>query len=350
MMVSLRRLAVGASALAAGMVFAACGSSGSSKTDAAGQTNPTGTSSSTTSTDLTSATSGGGLSLARLGSLTNYSFVSTAGNDGYTFTITGEVHDPTDWETHSTSPDVTDYDVNGRGYSVALGQVIAGSPQTLDGETSYAKALIGYTHVTGIQITTGGVCDVAGVRGATYQVKTPGADASLLVETATACVAKNTGALLSYSAGVPGGSAASAVHITGANTSFKITAVGGIAPIAAPQTTPATTAPNAPPASSATQAMPAGFPSQVPTPPGKVLSSATLSASKWYVQLTETDATALATYVKALQSNGFTVQNTTDTSVADISTLSDSQFQVLVEQISLPGQGVTLAVTVSSAG
>ncbi|MGC8511944.1 MAG: hypothetical protein ACP5P1_02750 [Acidimicrobiales bacterium] len=326
---SLRPLALGASAVTAGILIAACGSAGNPKTVAAGQTTPTSTSSSTPPTSSTPSTSGGGLSLARLGSLTNYSFVSTAGNDGYTFTVTGEVHGPTDWKTHSTSPDVTNYDVNGRGYSVALGQVIPGSPQTLDAETSYAKALIGYTHVTGIQITTGGVCDVAGVQGTTYQVKTPGADASLLVETATACVAKNTGALLSYSSGVPGGSAASAVHITGANTSFKITAVGDVAPIAAPQTTPATSAPNAPPASSATQAMPAGFPSQVPTPPGKVLSSATLSASKWYVQLTETDASALATYIKALQSNGFNVQNTTDTSAADISTLSDSQYQVL---------------------
>ncbi len=350
MTVSLRRLAVGTSALAAAVLVAACGSSGSSKTADAGQTNPTSASSSTTSTDSTSGTSGGGLSLARLGSLTNYSFVSTAGNDGYTFTITGEVHDPNDWETHSTSPDVTDYDVNGGGYSVALGQVIPGPPQKLAGEATYAQALIGYTHVAGIRITTAGTCDVAGLQGTTYQLKTPGADASLLVETATACVATNTGSLLSYSSGVPGGSAANAVHLTGASTSFKVTAVGGIAPIAAPKAAPAPTAPSAPPASSATPTLPAGFPAQVPTPPGKVLSSADLSASKWYVQLSETDASALATYVKALQSNGFTVQNTTNTSAADISTLSDSQYQVLVEQISLPGQGVTLAVTVSSTG
>ncbi len=350
MTVSLRRLAVGASALAAGMVFVSCGSSGSSKTVAAGQTNPAGTSSSTTSTDSTSATSGGGLSLARLGSLTNYSFVSTAGNDGHTFTITGKVHGPNDWEIHSTSPDVTNYDVNGSGYGVALGQVIPGPPQKLAGETTYAKALIDYTHVAGIRITTGGVCDVAGVQGTTYLVRSPAADSSLLVETATACVAKSTGALLSYSSGVPGGSAANAAHITGATTSFKVTAVGGIGPITAPQAAPAATSPTAPPASSVTPTIPAGFPAQVPTPPGKVISSATVSASKWYVQLSETDSSALASYVKSLQSKGFTVQSSTNTSTVDISTLSNNQYQVLVEQLSLPGQGVTLTVTVSSTG
>jgi len=343
----LRRVTLGASTVAAGMLIAACASTGSSKATAATRTTPTSRTDSTASAPSSGVE---GLNLARLGSLTNYSFVSTSGNDGYTFTITGEVHDPDDWETHSTSPDVTNFDVNGRGYGVALGQVIAGPPQKLAGETTYAQALIGYTHVTGIRITTGGTCDVAGVQGTTYEVRSPAADASLLVETATACVAKNTGALLSYSSGVPGGSAASAVGISGANISFKLTAVGGIAPIAAPQPAPPTTFPSAPPTASITPAMPSGFPSEVPTPPGRVLSSASLSATKWYVQLTETNASALATYVKALQAKGFTVQNTTNTSAADISSLSDSQFQVLVEQLSLPGQGVTLVVTVSSAG
>lgn len=232
---ALRRVATGALVLTAGAVAAACGSSaGSPATTTAGST--------ATASGTSSVGSPGtaGLSLSRLGSLTNYSFTTTAGNAGYTFTVTGEVHDPTDWETHSTSPAVTSYDVGGRGYAVAIGQVMSVKFKTpdglthLNGETTYAQALIGYTHVTGIRIATGGPCSVAGLQGTSYQVKSPSADTPLLVETATACVANSTGALLSYSSGVPGGSAASAAHITGATTSFTVNTIGGIGPIAAP--------------------------------------------------------------------------------------------------------------------
>ncbi len=347
---AVRRLALATAAVAVGTLAAACGSSaGSTATTAAGGTATAGTSS-------VASSGGGGLSEARLGSLTDYSFTSTAGNDGYTFTVTGEVHSPTDWENHSTSPAVTTYDVDGRGYAVAVGQVL---PTTfkppdglthLNGETDYAQALIGYTHVTGIRITTAGPCSVAGVRGTTYQVKSPGADASLLVETATACVADGSGALLSYSSGVPGGSAASAVNLKGAAVSFTVDAVGGIGPIAAPDAPPATTAPTVPPDTGAAPGLPAGFPAQVPAPPGKVFSGTALSSTKWYVELTETGPSAEAGYVKELQGKGFSVVNASNTAAADITTLADGSLQVLVEQMSLPGQGVVMVLTVSTAG
>jgi len=345
-----RRLALGTMVVAVGTVISACGSSGgSSTTTAAGGAATSGTS-------AVASSGGGGLTLTRLGSLTNYSFTSTAGNGGYTFTVTGEVHSPADWETHSTSPAVTNYDVDGRGYSVAIGQVLPTTFKTsdglthLNGETTYAQALMGYTHVTGIRITTAGPCSVAGVQGTTYQVKSPGADAALLVETATACVADGSGALLSYSSGVPGGSAASAVHLKGASTSFTVNAVGGIGPIAAPGAPPTTTVPTVPPGTGAASGLPAGFPAQVPAPPGKVLSGTALSSTKWYVELSETDPSAEAGYVTELQGKGFSVVNASNTAGGDITTLADGSLQVLVEQMSLPGQGVVMAVTVSTAG
>jgi hypothetical protein len=347
---ALHRVAMGMVVVAVGMGAAACGSSGSSTaTTAAGAT-------ATSGTGPAGSPGAGGLSLARLGSLTDYSFTSTAGNDGSTITVTGEVHDPTDWETHSASPAVTNYDVGGRGYAVAIGQVTPVTLKTpeglthLDGETTYAKALIGYTHVTGIRITTGGHCSVAGVRGTTYDVKSPGADATLLVETATACVADGSGALLSFASGVPGGSAASAVHITGATTSFTVDAVGGTGPIAAPSGSPTTTVATLPSDAGGARGLPAGFPAQVPAPPGRILAGTELSPTKWYVELTETGATAEAQYVQALQGKGFTVVDTSNTAAGDITTLSDGSLQVLAEQMSLPGQGVVMTVTVSTAG
>lgn len=296
---------------------------------------------------------GGGLALTRLSDLTDYSFISTEANAGYTFTVTGEVHDATDWQTQSAAPAVTNYDVDGRGYGVAIGQVTPVTLKTpeglthLDGESTYAQALIGYTHVTGIHIGTAGPCVVAGAKGTTYQVRSPGADASLLVETATACIAEGSGALLSYSSGVPGGSAASAAHIQGAETSFTVTAIGGIGPIAPPAATPSTTAPQTPPDVGGAAGLPTGFPSQVPSPPGKVDSSAALSASKWYLQLTETSSAALANYVAVLRGRGFTVVSSTNSAAADVATLSNGSFQVMVEQISFSGQGVLMTVTVS---
>ena len=149
-------------------------------------------------------------SLARLASLTNYRFTDTSTNDGFKFEISGPVHGPQDWQTNATEPlKVSTYDVNGRGYSLALGHVNPVTFKTpeglthLDGEYTAARGLVGYTNVTGMRISNAGSCKVAGVAGTRYFLKTPRVDSRLLVETASACIAKRSGALLAYDVGSP---------------------------------------------------------------------------------------------------------------------------------------------------
>ena len=335
------------SGLVLGLALAGCGATAGSK----GSTPPA----SGGSPPSAGAAAVGGLTLARLGGLRDYTFTSSASNAGYTITITGQVHDPEDWRTESTVPvPETHYDVGGRGYAVTLGQVMAVSFQTpeglthLDGEYSAAESLVGYIRVTGERITASGSCRVAGESGKVYHLESPSQAASLLVETATACVAQGSGALLSYTARVPSGSAARANNIAGASLSFTVNSIGGVGVITAPKAPAATPTTTAPPASSGTAQLPPGFPSQVPAPPGKVLSSAQLSSTKWYVQLTESTQDALSQYGAQLKGQGFSVSSSTSSSGLDLATLTDGQFQVLLEQTSFPGQGVVLAVTVQS--
>ena len=182
------------------------------------------------------------LTLERLAGLQNYRFTSSASNGGYTFRLSGIVHGPRDWETRSTLPvKETTYDVNGRGFTLVIGHIVPVTFKTpdglthLDGERSAAESLIGYTRVRGIRIATGGSCRVAGRSGTTYHLKTPRNAASLLVETATACVANGSGALLSYTAGVPSGSVLKSVHLRGATLSFKVDGIGTVGVIRAPK-------------------------------------------------------------------------------------------------------------------
>jgi hypothetical protein len=329
------------------LVLASCGAAAGSDKSALA------TSGSSPSTGTVAG--GGNLTLSKLSSLRNYTFTTNSSNANQDFAITGQVHDPTDWQTKSTVPvPETRYDVGGRGYAVTLGQVIQVSFATpegltnLDGEYSAAQSLVGYTHVTGETITTAGSCRVAGEAGTIYHLRSPGDATALLVETATACVAQGSGALLSYSAGIPSGSAARSNHLTGNTFTFTVESIGGVATIQAPK------APSAPPTSSAPSALssgaqlPPGFPAQVAGPPGKVLSSAQLSSTKWYVQLTETSSVAFSRYEAQLKSQGFSIASSSNNSGIDLVTLAKGQFQVLLEQTSFPGQGVVLAVTVQS--
>ena len=306
-------------------------------------------------TSSQASASGQPFSLARLASLENYRFTSSASNDGHTFAITGMVHGPTDWEIDTAVPvHETTYDVDGRGYSLVLGQVIPVHFTTpeglghLDGERTAAEGLIGFTHVLGIRITTAGSCGVAGRSGTLYHLATPRDAAGLLLETATACVAKGSGALLSYTAGVPSGSAAAAVHVQGATGTFRVVAIGGVGVVRAPTAPPTTTTPRIP-ATASPGRLPAGFPSSVPAPPGTVLSSARIGPSKWYLELTEPSANAIRDYVAALRATGFALTSSSSTAAGDVDQLRRGPVQVLVEQITLPGQGVTLAVTVESS-
>ena len=335
------------SGLVLGVALAGCGASSHSggQTTAPGGASPS-------PAQLAGAS---GLTLARLSSLRNYTFTASASNGGVAFTVTGQVHSPTDWKTESTIPVAeSHFDVGGHGYAITLGQVIAVSFATpeglthLDGEYSAAESLVGYTHVTGESITTRGSCRVAGESGTVYHLQSPGNAASLLVETATGCVARGSGALLSYAAGVPSGSAAQANNLAGASLTFTVTSIGGVGQISAPRAPAKTPTPSAPPVSSGAAQLPTGFPSQLAAPPGKVLSSAQLSSTKWYVQLSETSQDAVSQYEAELKGQGFAVSSSTSSSGVDLVTLTRGQFQVLLEQTSFPGEGVVLAVTVQS--
>lgn len=300
--------------------------------------------------------SGPGLSLARLASLENYRFTSKSSNDGYSFEITGMVHGPEDWEARATSPvsELT-FDVGGRGYAVVLGRVepvhfsTAEGLTHLDGERTFAQALVGYTHVRGIRIATKGRCQVAGRSGTVYALATPRDAAGLILETASACVATGSGALLSYTSGVPSGSAAAAVNLRGATSTFRVEAVGGVGPISAPKAPPATTVPSVPSTTGRPTGLPAGFPTEVPAPPGTLLSSARIGPSKWYLQLTEKRASALEHYASELEARGFAVTSSSNSSAADLEQLAKGSLEVLLEQLAFPGEGVTLAVTVQAA-
>lgn len=344
-----RRLAAGrVAAVVLGMALAGCGAA-SSPSGAHSTATPSSPASSPQAAGAT------GLTLSRLNSLTNYTFTSSSSNDGVTFKVTGQVHSSRDWKVESTIPVAeTRYDVDGRGYAVTLGQVITVSFATpeglthLDGEYTAAESLIGYTHVLGEKISPGGSCQVAGEAGLVYRLRSPSAASALLVETATACVAKGSGALLSYTAGVPSGSASNADNLTGASITFTVDSIGGVAAISAPRSATSTPTPSVPTTPSGLGQLPQGFPQAVAPPPGQVMSSAQLGPTKWYVELSESNAGALAQYESELKAQGFSVSSATDSSAADLVTLTKSQYQVLLEQTSLPGQGVVLAVTVQS--
>ncbi len=293
-------------------------------------------------------------SLARLASLQNYRYTAIAASSGHELVIDGAVHGPTDWKISVTSPvKETTYDVNGRGVSLVLGQVVPVTFQTprgyshLDGEYSAAQSLVGYTHVLGIRIRDTGPCVVAGEIGTSYYLVTPSASAGLVREAADACVARSSGALLKYSAGVPSGSAAKEYGIQGLTYTFSVTSIGGVAAISAPKAPPPTTTTTLrplPPSS----ALPSGFPSSIPAPPGQVLSGYRLSSTKWYVELTGERATTWATYIAQLKQRGLSVVSSTSTSAVKVADLQRGSLQVVVEQIVLPGEGVTLTLTVST--
>ncbi|MBW4030927.1 MAG: hypothetical protein HIU57_09715 [Acidobacteria bacterium] len=292
-------------------------------------------------------------SLSRLSSLKNYTFTTTSTNAGYAFKLTGAVNGPENWETHAISPlRVVTYDVGGRGYTVALGQVRSVSfatpsgSQQLDGEFSAAQALVGFTHVAGIVLTTPGACRVAGVNGTTYRLVTEKSAASLLVESATACVATGTGALLSLESGVPSGSAATAIHLRGATTVFTVDSVGGVRPFRAPRLTPSTTVARAPVTSLPAASLPAGFPPQVPRPPGEIVSGVRISATKWYLQMKESSAAAIDDFARALTASGFTMKSRSNSSLEKVDLLDKGTLQVMLQQMSLPGESVLLMVTV----
>jgi hypothetical protein len=198
-----------------------------------------------TSTPSPSGTSGselsrgGSFTLARLSPYANYAFQYTFTEDKATMTLTGEVHSLSDWRLQASSPDVTTYDVDGKGYSTVAGLSTISSTtfatpkgiHHLNGQYIFAEALIGMTHVTQERVRKGGSCTIAGQSGTTYNFETPSNSYFSIGD--QACIASN-GALLAFAQGVTGGTSAASLNLNGANEVFQVTAVGGIPPITAP--------------------------------------------------------------------------------------------------------------------
>lgn len=294
------------------------------------------------------------LTLARLAGLRNYSFQMVSVSGRYSFEVTGEVHSPTDWRLSSRSPATTTYDVDGQGWSVALGRVSRlhlRSPQGwshLGGERTYAQGLVDLTHVTGMKLVAGAPCAGAGRSGTTLRFELPAADKGIFELAASACVARQGGALLYYRQAVAGGAAAGAVHMTGDAYTFRVTSIGNVGPIAAPK--PAVTTTTAPvPVTGLAGSLPPGYPKAVPVPPGKVTTAVRMSAAKWYVLLSEGhNVHALAEYATELQKRGFSVTSRVSAAGIAVEMLTSHSYQVQLELLALPGNGEQLTVTIKA--
>ncbi len=301
------------------------------------------------------------LRVARLGGLIDYAFSYAFGSPSDE-TAVGRVHGPTDWALSVTvtphAPTVTTYDVGGRGYSLVKGlsrvePVTFKTPEGLthlNGERAWAQNLVDALHVTGVRVTTVGNCRVAGQRGTLYELRTPTASQGVFALAVRACVSRR-GPLLSLTEGVTGGSTAGALGLRGKTETFTVTSIGRVGTITPPKGSaaapPSTTVPPSP--STVSGRLPAGFPSAVPPPPGTIMSATHLSATKWYVLLTEPSAHALGDYVTRLEARGFTVSTRSTTAASTVVALGDASFRLVLEEMSLPGEGVTLAVTVGRA-
>ncbi len=217
------------------LVGSACGAGAASGSRAPA---PTGTPTGSASRSQIPPAAVDGLDPAKLAGLQNYTFMSVNAYGSVSMTWTGKVHSLTDWVVTTNAPAVTTYDVDGHGSAVAIGRVqdvTFKSPDGVNhlfGESSFAEQLVGYTHVAGIRITRGAPCRVAGASGVTFHIQAP--NAAIVDEAARACVDSANGALLSYQAGVSGGSAADATGLSGHGTTFTVTSIGSVGPISAP--------------------------------------------------------------------------------------------------------------------
>ncbi|MGC9156259.1 MAG: hypothetical protein ACP5HZ_11495 [Ferrimicrobium sp.] len=238
-----RSLMMGVTCGALAFSLAACGSAGATATSTSSSAKSTPSQSSNSSSSANSSpsapTSGTEFSLSKLASYANYAFTYSAAAGGATITFTGAVHSLTDWRLQTSSPAVTTYDVDGKGYGTVAGlssissETFATPEGThhLNGQYINAQALIGMTHVYGEEIRKGGSCAVAGQSGTIYNLGTPKNSYFSIGD--QACVASN-GALLLFAQGVTGGTTAAALHLSDASELWQVTAVGGVGPIAAP--------------------------------------------------------------------------------------------------------------------
>lgn len=210
--------------------LAACGSSGAAAGPSTSASHTTTAGSGSTGTTTGSGGSPSGLDLAKLGSLTDYSATMT--DNGTTLSYT--VHSPTDWELSVGTPIVY---VGGFSYTKSVnaqGQPVwyksADSPGGYQ-QTAYPGAVAqftGFTKVAGATIVKGAACTAAGVAGHTWSIKSP--SNSTVTEQESACVADQSGALLTLTTGASG----SAVPSNGFAYSMTVTSIGNVATIPVP--------------------------------------------------------------------------------------------------------------------
>ncbi len=139
-----------------------------------------------------------GIDLAKLGSLTDYSATMT---DNGT-TLSNSAHSPTDWELGTGSAPILHVDgftytktVNPRGSRSGArpptARAITSTPRTPGAVAQF----IGFTKAAGVTVVRGAPCSAAGVAGHMWSIKSP--SNSTLTEQESACVADQSGALLS---------------------------------------------------------------------------------------------------------------------------------------------------------
>ena len=339
------------------LTLASCGGASSSQGSQATNALANTSSSSSKSGSISQTVDSSLFNLTRLSSLTNYSYVYTALNQGYTFKRIGRVHSLTDWSVTSTSPAVTIYDIDGHGYSVvgtirSTDQFKTPEGTThLAGEVVWAGALIDDTHIAQVRINEGGSCRVAGVLGTEVTVRSPLAARSIFGLNVHACIDKSSGALLSISQGVVSDSAPTAAGLKGSREQWAVTAVGGVGPIHLPPSSPASPSTSTVSSGAVQPAIPSSFPAALPTPPGTLKSAVAVSPSKWFLLLSESVGNASQHYVRTLEGRGFHVTSATNASAISVVTLSDATYSVEIEQtpgIGGSGSVATLAVTITT--
>lgn len=223
------------------IVLASCSSSTKSSVSQT-TTQPSGVTS--TTSQSSSGGSYDGLSLNKLGSLTNYT-AELDSNTGQIFSV--EVNSPKDWEsltgplsTSASHPGDITYNISGVTYSYQ--PVINGSNVTYAYKKfspadqysqslypSYVKALIGLTHVTGVKLVRVAACSGAGQSGHIWEAE-PSAKGAV-APNISACISDTSGALLTYNQG----SSAAIYGQAGSYTeAFTVESIGNVPQISLP--------------------------------------------------------------------------------------------------------------------
>ncbi len=167
----------------------------------------------------------GNISLARLESLTNYSYTEVTHGGGRSMTISGNVYSADNWET--TTPWVERY--IGTHTYVKLGKWYASQGRSTPPLLGFAQQFWGMATNPTVRLREDGTCNFANTAGHVWTVVRANGGAETIVPM-SACIADQSGALLQLLAGLS--NAISGNKNIGA--SFTITAIGTVQPFAVP--------------------------------------------------------------------------------------------------------------------